>query len=401
MQNNEIKAAPSRDKALEDFFAAWDVPERIELVPLENAAWRICAEELCSENTLPVVRASALDGIAVRSADFAEGMPDYSAWRRGNEFDRADTGDDFDDRYDAVIAIEKVRLGENGGLEYMDSEEMPAPGSGVRQAGAYVSRGCRLVEKNVPLRPVDLAALAMGGVSLVPVYKKPRVAFIPTGSELVPMGISPKRGENIDSNSIMVKNLLLKMGAEPVMLPIVRDDPEKLRQSLDMALETADVVIINAGSSKGGEDFNTSLLGEGRLICHYVAAAPGRPMALAVMEGKPVINLPGPALAAFFGMDWCVRACVDRFLHLPLQKRPRVSGVLMADIKSTPAMAMMCRINAVKTENGYEFYPKNGHRDPVPECLTSNAMYVSELGEAGRRAGETIEVELMRSEEFI
>ena len=104
---------PSREQALADFFAAWEPSEEsqaVELVTLDEAYGRIVARDLVSANTLPVVRASACDGIAVRSADFVDGLPDTSSLRMGREFVRADTGDDFPDEYDAVIMIEKAAV---------------------------------------------------------------------------------------------------------------------------------------------------------------------------------------------------------------------------------------------------------------------------------------------------
>ena len=401
MRGRKMDGLPTREQVLRDFFAAWTPEESVEHVPLQDAAWRITAEPLFSVNTIPVVRASGSDGIAVRSADFASGMPDYTTWREGEDFVRADTGDDFDDRFDAVIAIEEVDLVGDGRIAFISPDVCVSSGSGVRKAGSTVRSGEKLIDADMPLRPVDLAALAMGGIAMVPVRKKPRVAFIPTGSELVPQGFAPRRGENVDANSIMVKNLLIKMGAQPLMFPIVRDEPEPLRQALHRALGSADIVIMNAGTAKGGEDFTFRLLGEGRLIHHYVAAAPGRPLGLAVIDGKPVINLPGPTLGAFFGMDWCVRAAVYRFLHQPMPKRPTVKAVLTADLKTSPHMDNMCRIDIRRTASGYEATPLNFHAQGAPVCLASAGMYISPVGESFIAKGETIEVELLRGEEYI
>jgi molybdopterin molybdotransferase len=401
MRGKRIDGFPTREQALRDFFEAWTPHDGTELVPLEQAAGRITAKELRSANTLPVYRVSACDGIAVDSSKFADGVPDCSGWHIGQEFARADTGDDFEDRFDAVIPIEEVDLTEENRIAYLSPDLNVVPGFNVFPRGSTLMAGDRLIGANLPLRPTDLASLAMGGISMVPVWKKPKVAFIPTGSELIPQGMHPKRGENVDTNSILVQHTLQEMGAEPIVFPIVPDVTVELKKRLDEALSVADIVVINAGTAKGGEDYNYSLLGqEGKLIHHYIAAAPGRPLALAVIGSKPVINLPGPTIAAFFGMDWCVRAAVDRFLHIPLQKRPHVRGVLMEDIRSTPQMAILCRMNAVRTPDGCELYPLSFH-DSMAMCMASNAMYVCDVGESGRDKGEILEVELLRGEEYL
>ena len=100
----------------------------------------------------------------------------------------------------------------------------------------------------------DLTALGMGGWGQVPVVRRPKVAFLPTGSELVPAGAELRRGQNFDTNSVMAAQLLREMGAEPVLGPILRDDPETLKTALDALLDQADIVLLNAGTSKGGED---------------------------------------------------------------------------------------------------------------------------------------------------
>ena len=397
MRGRKMDGFPTREEALRDFFDSWSCGEEVEYVPLEEAAWRVTAQALYSVNTLPVCRASACDGIAVEAARFAGGAPDYTSWAPGEDFVRADTGDDFDDRFDAVIPIEEVDLGADGRLTFLSPDLEIRPGTNVNPRGSTVREGELLAEADSVLRPVDLAALAMGGIAVVPVRKRPRVAFLPSGSELVPPQVRPRRGENVDTNSVMVRHQLLRMGAEPLMFPITPDDPEALRRRLREALSMADVVLLNAGTARGGEDFSASLLAEeGRIVHHYVAAVPGRPMALAVIGGKPVINLPGPSMAAFFGMNWCVRAVIDRFLRLPMQRRPRVRGVLMEDLRTHPGLAVLCRLRAVERDGAVAFYPLSPHTDRMARCLTSNALYVSDVGESLLRKGAVIEAELLR-----
>ncbi|WP_241963721.1 hypothetical protein [Gordonibacter sp. 28C] len=212
---------PSREEALADFFAAWEpspTATATELVSLDEAVGRVTARDLVSENTLPVVRASSCDGIAVKSAAFANGLPDTGTWRLGEDYVRADTGDDFPDDYDAVVMIEKAALQPDGSV-VLDDDVQVAPGTNVRPAGSTIKEGTPLMKAGLPIRPTDLAALAMGGATLVPVRRKPRVAFIPTGSELVPAGIKPRRGQNVDTNSLMVKHMLLESVPSPSSSP--------------------------------------------------------------------------------------------------------------------------------------------------------------------------------------
>lgn len=302
-----------REQLLADLFSRWTPGNEMELIPIDESIGRIAMSTIFSVNTLPVHRVSGCDGIAVKSELFKHGIPDYSIWREGMEFARADTGDDFDDQYDAVIMIEEVDLTSDGSVKFISEDINVAHGTNTAARGSTIASDDLIVEADMPIRPSDIAALAMGGCSMVPVRKKPRIAFIPTGTELIPPQMRPKRGQNIDTNSLLIRETLRALGADPIIFPIIIDDNELLEKTLDDALLSADVVVLNGGSAKGGEDYNASLLErKGLLLHHYVAAAPGRPLAVGIINDKPVINLPGPTIAAFFGADWCLTAIVCR-----------------------------------------------------------------------------------------
>ena len=392
---------PARRWVMEQLLSLWRIEWDSEMLSVDEAAGRVPSEDQYARYSIPVVRASSMDGVGVRSADFTEGIPDTSGWQLGREFVRADTGDDFDDRYDAVIRIEDVTL-DAGGKISIHPDVKVRPGLGVRPSGSMLKKNDLLVKAGRPLRPVDLAALVMGGIQRLPVYRKPRVAFIPTGSELIPAGAPLERGTNIDSNSILVKHLLLEMGAVPVLFPIVRDERKNLEEALESGLEQADIVILNGGSSKGDEDFNARILEErGHVICHGVAAAPGKPMCAAMVGGKPVINVPGPPAAVFYGMDWCIRGLIYHLLHLPMPLRQTVEGVLTEPIQAPSDMEILCKIDAHKKADGsFEVAQVPFRASSVVENLCSNAMYVTKLGLDGHGIGERIAVELLLGEEY-
>lgn len=396
---------PSREEALADFFAAWEVPATAaatELVSLDEAVGRVTARTLVSCNNLPVLRSSQCDGIAVRSADFANGLPDTSAWRYGIDYVRADTGDDFPDEFDAVIMIEKAAIQPDGSV-VLDDDVQVKPGSSVNGCGSTLRAGDALMEAGLPIRPTDLAALCMGGITMVPVRRKPRVAFIPTGSELVAPGIRPRRGQMVDSNSLMVKHMLREYGAEPIIFPLVYDDERALEEAFTEALTVADVVVINGGSAVGAEDFNVRMIeARGHVVHHYIAAVPGRPLMMAVADGKPVIDLPGPTLAAYYGTQWCLQAVVARFLGTKVVQHPRVVAKAAVEINGPVQMANIGRMNIVREADGsLTAHPINFKQASMGAVMTSNAQRVSPIGENHIAAGQEIEVELLRPVEYI
>lgn len=375
---------------------------QVEIIPVSEAAGRILAKDAVSLNTLPVVRSSGCDGVAVRSSAFQNGIPDASQWKEGIDYVRADTGDDFDDAFDAVVRIEEVTIQKNGGLIF-DNTVVVEPESNVRPRGNTVSLGEFLLKAGLPLRPIDLAVLVTGGLTSVAVYRRPTVAFIPTGSELIPPGTDPLRGQMVDANSILVKETLLSFGAIPLCYPIVKDAPNELEAALNRALSEADVVIINGGSSKGLEDYNTKLLEKnGDLLCHGAAAAPGRPIGIAVIQNKPVINLPGPTAAAFYGLDWCIRAIVNRFLDRKNQRRETITGTLTTSMNFFSAMELLNKMDVKKDFDGSIVVTPLPMRESRPmESMTSNAMFVNPIGSGSYQAGDQITVELLRGTEFL
>jgi molybdopterin molybdotransferase/putative molybdopterin biosynthesis protein len=394
--------SPTRARALEVLFQNWRFRPVTEQIPLTEACGRVLAETQYSKHALPVVRASMMDGIGVVSSRFLSGIPDTSQWVLGEDYVRADTGDDFDDRFDAVIPIENVDLDEQK-IPRIAPETRVTQGSNIRGSGSTLREGDLLMEKNLPIRPTDLAVLAMGGILEVPVYKKPRVAFIPAGSELIPPGTTLTRGKNIDTNSLMAEHMLKEMGASPICYPIVKDDLPALKKALRQALEVSDIVLVGGGSSKGDEDYGARLIqAEGELLFHWVAAAPGRPMGAGIVDEKPVVNISGPMLAAFYELDWFVRPLVAHCLSIPPLRRQKITGVLTEDLPSPPHMEILSRIHARRTEEGgCVISPCSRDNSTMASMMASNAMYVSKIGDNGYKKGALLEVELLRNEEYL
>ena len=393
--------AVTRREALELLFSRWPAAHEIEKLPLSAAVGSVTAEDLFSSNTLPPYRVSAFDDFAVRSEDFENGMPDTSCWKRGVQYVPADTGDDFPDGYDTVIAVEDVSFDERGRFMLNDGFKF-TKGEAVRAAGSVLKPGDLLVRKNTCVTPEIQAVLAIGGVSFVPVLKKPKVAFLPTGSELIPAGTPPERGQNIDSNSLMVSSMLEEWGAEPICFPITKDDRVLLSQRLDEALNMADIVVVNGGTSKGTEDFNSHMIEErASFFRHGVKAVPGRPIGMAIINGKPVLNIPGPVLAAWLAMDWLVRGLLCHYYGTPAPKRQTVTGILTSDIKKGAGFEMLCRVHIKRNGDGYLISPVPRSADMAFALREGNGLLTLPIGFEGLLKGESVMAELLTGEENI
>lgn len=394
--SEQEKNAPTRAEIMEMVYENWKPCRKEECIPLDEACGRIVSRDVYAVNTIPVVRSSAMDGIAVRSADFAGGqMPDTSNWQYGVDYIRADTGDDFDDRFDAVIAIEEVQM-EEGKITLNCNPAELHPGTCVRPKGSTVEASELLIPKGYEITPLRLAALATGGIKEVWVRKKPVIAFIPTGSELIPAGETLKRGQNIDANSLLIRELVKGWGAEILLMPIVKDQMKDLEGALLSALEQADMVLINGGSSKGSEDYSIALIEKyGKVLQHYVRSAPGRPMSVSIVQDKLVINVPGPTFAAMAVSDWAVKPAIDFYFDRCDRVPQTIKAILEKDMMSPPFMEIYTRV-IVSCRDGVYYATPLGRAtrmgDGFGKC---NGILVTELNKKGYKEGEEVTVKLI------
>lgn len=389
--------ALTREEAVRELRAHWEPAIDAELVTLQGALGRVTVGDVVADVSLPVVRSSKCDGIAVKSSAWKDGDPDTSGWVRDVDWAQADTGDDFPDEFDAVVSAEQVLCREPGNLVIEKGIEVK-PGACINQAGSLVRKGDLVVAKGTVLTPELLCAMATAGMYQIPVARKPRVGFIPTGSELVACGSAPRRGENIESNSLMVATFLEQWGAEAVVYPIVRDDRAALERTLDEALAACDIVLINGGSSRGEEDFNSILISErASWFSHGIRSVPGRPVGIAVIDNKAVVNVPGPCIAAWLAMNWLVRDMVAYALGTRTHRRAFVKARLGFAIKQHPKMERFVRVRLARGEDGTLVASQLPKDWGAPVTLAqTDGLWAMPSGEGEYAEGSEVEVELLR-----
>ena len=381
----------ARQEAIDLMFSNFAFTPKTEIVAVQDALNRIIAHDTMAAHSLPVYRVAAMDGIAVKYADFAQGMPDTSQWQAGHDFVFADTGDDFPDEFDSVIKIENVTINPTGGLTL---HETPEKGQNLKPAASSVEKGAVLVQARTILTPRHLAVLTAGGIQNIEVVRKPKVAFIPTGTELIPAGSRPKRGQNIETNSFMVSSMLKEWCADPLIFPTLVDSKNEIEGVLADALNACDIVLINAGSSKGQEDFTLRVLEKtGRVFAHCLKNAPGRPITLAVVNGKPVIGVPGPPIAT----DCCMRKTVRYFVYHwygidPI--RATVRATLTEDMTSSAEMEIFTRV--IIEKNGAKYTAKSaGFGKNLAQTLSiSNGLLTMPIGIDIYPKGTEVDIEI-------
>ena len=317
----------TRHEAMRDVLDAWEFERRVETVAVADALGRVAAADVVSKNELPNKLTSNMDGIAVYFENIEAldpDAPDTSAWKRGKDWQFCNTGIGMPSDFDTAIPIEWVEVSDDD--ERVTLSRLPERrGNATTEPGANLQKGDVLVRAGEELTPALLGVLNMGGHTKVSVVKRPVVAFIPTGNELVDAGKRLGKGKNVESNAVMICAKLQQWGAEPLRYPIIPDDWAKLEKTLADASKKADIVVINAGSSKGSDDFTCEILEKnGEMLHHMLAQGPGRHSSGAILNGKPVIGISGPPMGAEFTVDWMVKPLVDRYLGLPGDYPPMV-----------------------------------------------------------------------------
>ncbi len=293
-----------QDVALSEALDSWHAalqehglwgPLGAETVPLDQALGRVTAEPVWARISSPHYHAAAMDGYAVRSEE-TRGASETSPLllRVGEQAIPVDTGDPLPLGMNAVIMIENTQPVWQEGVDYIEILSAVAPWADVRPMGEDMVATELVLPANHRLRPQDVGAIAGSGHTQVTVYRRPRVAILPTGTELVKPGSALQPGDIIEYNSLVLAGQVREWGGEPVRFPIVVDEYERIRDTVAAAADEYDLVLVNAGASAGSEDFTAAVVQElGTLLVHGVAIRPGHPVVLGVAQGKALVGVPG------------------------------------------------------------------------------------------------------------
>lgn len=402
-----------------------------ETLPLdENVLGRVLAEPVWALKSSPHYHASAMDGFAIRAEDTAGAMPSApitlevvspSIVRRPLSMlaQYVDTGDPLPDWANAVIPIENVEPLEATGQMAVDVRKPDAirlrasvvPWSHVRPLGEDIVATQLVLPAGHVLRPYDLGAIAASGHTSVSVARRPRIGILPTGTELVPIGSELRPGDILDYNSLVMAAQIKAMGAEPVHFPITIDDFDAICARVAEAAQTCDLVLLNAGSSAGSEDFSSRVVEKlGTLLVHGVAVRPGHPVILGMVrrfdeKSKiknqkseiPIIGVPGYPVSAALTVDIFVEPLIARWLG----RRPLELPVLQAQMtrKTVSPAGDDDFIRVVVGQVGDKMLaaPISRGAGVITSLVRADGLVVLPRGVQGVEAGEPVSVRLMRS----
>ncbi len=399
-----------------------------EQIPLDLAALgRILAEPVWAKLSSPHYHAAAMDGFAVRAIETEGAMATKPiTLLTGEQAVYIDTGDPLPEFADAVIPIENVEPVDSDGTPSQHIRHPHAvrirsavtPWMHVRTLGEDIVASQLVLPAGHRLRPVDLGAIAASGNYQVKVARRPKVAIIPTGSELVPIGKDVSPGEIIEFNSLVLASQIIAWGGQATQFPITADDFDQICAQVRQAALDHDLILINAGSSAGSEDFSARVVQSlGELLVHGVAVRPGHPVILGMIrtdepaakgdpeqelpKSIPIVGVPGYPVSAALTGEIFVEPLLARWLGRSATTPTTVKATLTRKITSPAGDDDFVRVAVGRVGKRMLAAPLSRGAGVITSLVRADGLALLPRGSQGMPAGSELEVRLYRSLEEI
>lgn len=385
---------PSREMMKKFLIEQIEFKRKIETVDLYNAVDRVSAEDVKAKVVLPKLPVSKMDGIGVCFSDFESGIPNTENWQEGKEYIFANTGCVVPEPYDTVILIEDVRFIE-GKLKILAKPEKK--GQLIDPPGSLIGENEILVNKYAKITAPQVGLLASGGIKEVKVIARPKIVFIPTGDELVSwQNDDYPIDKNIESNSMMLSAFCQQYQADLTIFPIIPDDKVKLKEALTKASDMADIVLINAGSSKGTKDFTLDLLEtEGEVLVYELGCRPGKHSSFSKFRQKPVLGIAGPPNGAELAMRFYLKAIMQAYYHQKLSSLETIDVIVDFDF-TAPKNADFClQVHIFKQNDEYHAQMINPKGVTRATLLQKYNGFIYRLKGTSLKTGDKVTAELI------
>jgi molybdopterin molybdotransferase len=334
---------------------------RVETVNIDDALGRVLAEDVVAGLSIPPFDRAAMDGYAVKAKDtFNAGQRSPRVLKIVGEVHAGEmptgkvgageclqiaTGAMIPKGADAVVMVEDTEA-EDGRVKIFKSVY---PGANVAQKGEDIKEGAAVLKESSVLDAGKIGVLASQGITRVKVYEKPKVAVLPSGEEVVPLGKKLKRGQVYDINSHTIASVVRANGGIPVVFGVVGDKAEEIRATITEALKS-DLVVISGGSSVGERDLLVGVIQDwGQVLFHGIQVKPGKPTIFALIEGKPLMGMPGYPTSCLINSYLLLLPAIRKMAHLPLRAGETVTARLA---RRVPGSIGRRQFLTVKIEGG-------------------------------------------------
>ncbi len=367
---------------------------RTEVIDVDQSVGRLTAQPVFAHHSSPTYNASAMDGIAVHFLDLASASEANPIVLDKEKYHRVNTGNAIPESCNAVVMIEDVHTRDNGSVELIN----PAtPWQHIRTVGEDIVATELIIPGGHVIRPIDQGAMLAAGITEVETLIPPRVTVIPTGSELISPGQVVEPGQIIEFNTRILTGYLRQWGADAHSHAPVKDDPEKLKEAIETAVKSSDLVITNAGASAGTKDFSARILRElGEIIVHGVAIKPGKPVILALVRDTPVIGLPGYPISALLTMNLFAEELIHEFLGQTPPKKDCIDAVMSRPMHSSMGVDQFVRVTLGQVGDKLIATPSGKGAGAVMSMVRADGLLTIPAGSEGTGAGERVSIELLR-----
>ncbi len=384
-----------------------------ETIESADALGRVTAEAITAPAPLPAFPRATMDGYAVRARDTfgaSSTLPAYLAVAGEAPMGRAPgfavgpgqaalvhTGGMLPDGADAVVMLEVTQAVRHNEIEILKAV---APGENALRVGDDVAQGALVLPAGHALRPQDIGALAGLGVTRVAVARRPRVALLATGDEVVPPEAPVGPGQVRDVNSYALSGLVALAGGLPIRRGIAPDNFARLQEAAQAALAEADALVLAAGSSVSTRDMTADViarLGTPGMLVHGVAVKPGKPTILAVADGKPVFGLPGNPVSALVIAGLFVAPTIHRLqgrVHPPPGQKARARLTRNVASQAGRVDFVPARLRATGQAGEIEAEPIFGQSNQIFLLVSADGLIEVPMDATGLSAGEMVEVRL-------
>ena len=389
-------------------------PLGTERVPLLQTLDRVLAGDVISQVDVPGFDRANVDGFAVQAADTSGATEDAprSLWlnaevlapgtlpsavvQPGTATTLA-TGAVVPRGADAMLMVEYSDLAEEQGRVVLRVTRAVSPGEQIAFAGTDVARGEMVLRAGTLLTSREVGVLAAIGEDAVDVFRRPRIAIVSTGNEIRPPGQPIRTGEVYDSNAAILSAAVRELGAEPVLLGIVNDDEARLAECVARGLEY-DLLLLSGGTSKGAGDLSyrvVSRLTDPGIVAHGVALKPGKPICLAVTQGKPVVILPGFPTSAIFTFHEFVAPVIRALGGRPPPRTEQVAATLPMRVNSERGRTEYLLVGLVRNPDGYAAYPMGKGSGSVTTFSGADGFITIEQHTEQLETGSRVQVQLI------
>ena len=366
---------------------------RTEVIPVWDACGRVTAHAVYAHICAPHYAASAMDGVAVSAKDTFGATETTPITLNPDQFIVLDTGDPIPENCDAVIMVEDIVKNEDGTITIHGSA---APWQHIRQIGEDICAGEMVLPSHMEISPSAIGAMIAGGVLEVEVIRKPKVGIIPTGDEIIPPCTDPKPGDILEFNGSIFSAMVRQWGAEAQVYPIVPDKFDQIKSMVEKASSECDLVILNAGSSAGREDYSTRVIREvGEVLYHGIAIKPGKPAILGCKGAVPILGVPGYPVSGIIVIEQLLKPLVDHWLKVPAQPVQYARAVLTRPVVSGLKYQEFVRVRMGYVGDKLMASPLSRGSGVVSSFMKADGILEVPQGVEGYEAGSEVEVRLL------